>query len=55
MKYLFFFLHSRRNSNVKQWSVAKKRFNDSPKEVNTIIISAFFFLYSFLSGYSLAY
>jgi hypothetical protein len=26
---------SRRNSNAKQWSVGKKRFNDNPKEVIT--------------------
>jgi cytohesin len=31
MKILFF---SRRHSNAKQWSIGKKRFNDSPKEVN---------------------
>jgi hypothetical protein len=27
------FFCSRRNSNAKQWSVGKKRFNDNPKEV----------------------
>jgi hypothetical protein len=31
---IFLFLLSRRNSNVKQWSIGKKRFNDNPKEVN---------------------
>ncbi len=27
------FFYSRRHSNVKQWSIGKKRFNDNPKEV----------------------
>lgn len=47
-------IYSRRNSNVKQWSIGKKRFNDHPKEVG-ISNKRFFMIYYFFLGYALVY